>query len=157
MGLFSPKSCPLEKNYLTVYGIQAPQKWKAEDCPQCQYLEDNNCQYKKVLAQHARFHKRGQPVLAKRFNMSNPPVHRKKAETDALKKAGFSADEEKEYWIISSQLDVTWEASGLEGRKEVLEHIDQWKVHLEKGLSPSQAYAQVQEWLRQREEFRKRS
>ena len=88
--------------------------------------------------------------------MSNPPAHRKKAEADALKKTRFSADEQKEYWVISEQLDVSWESAGLEGRKEVFEHLDQWKVHLEKGLSPSQAYAQVQEWLKQRDEFRRR-
>ena len=50
MGLFSEKSCPLEDNYLKVYGIPAPQKWKPEDCPECQYQENNKCQYKKVLA-----------------------------------------------------------------------------------------------------------
>jgi hypothetical protein len=157
MGLFSEKSCPLEDNYLKVYGIPAPQKWKPADCPDCQYQEKNKCQYKKVLAQQEQYHKRGQPVLIKRINMSNPPAHRKRAEADALKKTGLSADEQKEYWVISEQLDTSWESAGIEGRKEVFEHLDQWKVHLEKGLSPSQAYAQVQEWLIQREEFRRRS
>jgi hypothetical protein len=157
MGLFSEKSCPLEDNYLKVYGISAPQKWKPEDCPECQYQEKNKCQYKKVLAQQEQYRKRGQPVLIKRINMSNPIAQRKKAEADALKKTGFTANEQKEYLAISEQLDIRWEAAGIDDRKEVFEHLDQWKVHLEKGLSPSQAYAQVQEWLRQREEFRRRS
>jgi hypothetical protein len=153
MGL--PTSCPLEDGYLKIYGIPAPQKWKPADCPECQYQEKQKCNYKKALAHHEQFHKRGQPVLAKRVNMSNPAAQRKKAETEALKKAGLSSEEQKEYWVISTQLDITWESAGLDGRKEVLEHLDQWKVHLEKGLGPSQAYVQVQEWLKQRAEFRK--
>lgn len=157
MGLFSQRSCPLEVNYLKVYGIPAPHKWKPEDCPGCQYQENNNCQYKKVLERQEQYRKRGQPVLIKRVNMSNPLPQRKKAETDALKKAGLSAEEQKEYWVISTQFDVSWESGGLEGRQDILEHLDHWKVHLEKGLSPAEAYAQVQEWLKQREEFRKNS
>jgi hypothetical protein len=157
MRLFSQPTCPLEDSYLKVYGIPAPQKWKSQDCPRCEYQENQKCQYKKVLAQHEQFHKRGQPVLLKRVNMTNPLIQRKRAETDALKKAGLSSNEQKEYWIISAQFDAAWETAAPAVRKDILEHLDQWKVYLEKGLNPSEAYTQVQAWIKQREEFKKQS
>ncbi len=155
MGLSHQKSCPLEDNFLKVYGIPAPDKWKPQNCPQCQYQEKDRCQYKKAQAQQEKLSKRGQPVLVKRANLTSPLSQRQKAENDALKKAGFSSEEQQQYRMISAQLDVSWEAAGLEARKELLDQLDQWKVHLEKGFKPAEAYNLVKEWLKQREEFRK--
>jgi hypothetical protein len=157
MGLLNSnknKSCPQEEEYFKVYGIPAPEKWQPEACRHCQHQEDGKCLYKKNMARIEENRKRGHPVLMKRVNMSNPAEHRKKAESEALKKAGLSNDEQKEYWIISAQFDLSWENAGTDDRKELLDHLDQWKVQLEKGLGPLAAYEQVKVWLQQREEFR---
>jgi hypothetical protein len=155
MGLFGHQGCPQENEYLKIYGIPAPEKWNPARCQDCQYQENQKCQYKKAMAQQAANLQRGQPVLIKRVNLASPAEQRKKAESEALKKAGLTAQEQKEYWVISTQIDITWEASGPESRRELLEHLDQWKMQLERGLGPQAAYQAVLEWLRQREEFRK--
>ncbi|HSW58476.1 MAG TPA: hypothetical protein VLH15_08750 [Dehalococcoidales bacterium] len=155
MGLMKQTNCPLEENYLEVYGIPSPEPWKPEKCLECQYQEDNKCQFKKMTAQQEQFRKRGQPVLAKRVNLSGSAAQRQKAEKEALKKAGFNDEERKEYWVISTQIEISWESTPPPAREELLDHLDQWRVYLEKGLKPGEAYLQVQEWLRQREEFRK--
>jgi hypothetical protein len=158
MGLFNNskiKKCPQEEDYFKVYGIPAPEKWHPEFCQHCPHQEDRKCQYKKNMAHLEENRKRGHPVLMKRVNMTSAAEQRKKAESEALKNAGLSVDEQKEYWIVSTQIDISWEKAGTDDRRELLDHLDQWKVHLEKGLRPLAAYDQVKIWLQQREEFRK--
>jgi hypothetical protein len=149
------KSCPI--NWLKEYGIHAPQKWKVEDCPECEFLKNEKCEYKQIRSQREQLRKRGEPALVKRGMMTQPAAARKKAETDALKKAGFSADEQKEYWVISIEYDQIWEQTPVENRREILEKIEQWKVHLESGVSPTHAHQKVHEWLKQREDFKNKS
>ena len=156
MGLFS-KSCPVEKNHLKIYGIPAPQKWKAEDCQECQYLENEKCSGKEALARHVQMLKRGQPVLVKKASLHLSEEQRRKAETAALKKAGFNQEEEKGYWLVSATYDALWETASDLQKKDILECLAQWKVNLENGASPAQAQIKVAEWQKQREDFRRQA
>jgi hypothetical protein len=157
MGLFGGSGCPAEDNHLKEYGIPAPVKWQAEDCLECCYRENGKCAYKKIKAKQADFRKRGAPVLAKRARMYASASERRQAETTALRKAGFVAAEQQEYLTISVEIDAIWESTPEADRRDVLDRLDQWKMQLEKGLSPAQAYLEVQVWLEQREEFKKGS
>jgi hypothetical protein len=154
MGLFS-KSCPLEQSHLKVYGVHSPRKWQKEDCQTCEYLQNSKCIYKQTIAKVESSSKRGYPVLIKRSMMDKPADRREQSEKAAVLKAGFSPDEQKEYWVISREYDRLWNDSSPEQRQDILESLGQWKVYLEGGSGPEQAREKVQVWLREREEFRK--
>ena len=153
MGLFS-KSCPLEKSHVEIYGIHSPRKWKKEDCFTCSYSEGGKCVYKQKTPIHGQVRKRGYPALVKKSLMNKPAAERGPSEKEAVKKAGFSLNQEEEYWKISRELDARWETASAEEKQEILDSLDQMKVYLESGLSPSQAQEKVQEWLRKRAEFK---
>jgi hypothetical protein len=154
MGLFG-QSCPLEKGHLPIYGVHSPRKWKKEDCKACEYQQDNKCVYKQVAAKLQSSAKYGYPALIKKSLMGKPAAQREQSEKEALKKAGFSQEYQTEYWTISHEYDIQWEAASEDQKREILDSLGQWKVHLEESLSPRQAHLKVQEWLRQRDEFRK--
>jgi len=156
MALFE-KGCPVEKNHLKIYGIPAPQKWKAEDCQECQYLENEKCCGKEALTKQEQMLKRGQPVLVKKASMHLSAAIRHKAEAAALKKAGFSGEEEKGYWLVSATYDALWETASDAQKQDILESLFQLKINLEKGASPAQAQIKVAEWQKQREDFRKQA
>jgi hypothetical protein len=155
MGLFG-KSCPVEKDHLKIYGIPAPKKWEAADCLVCEYFEGEKCTAKEALAKHAQLLKRGQPVLAKKACMHLSAAERRKAEAAALKKASLSAEEEKGYWLVSETYEMLWATASDLQKEDILECLVQWKVNLEKGVSPAQAQILVAEWQKQRAEFKKR-
>jgi hypothetical protein len=100
---------------------------------------------------------RGRPVVVKKALLSNPPEKRHKAEADELKKAGFSADEQKEYWTVSAYYDRLWSEAQPEQQRNVLDQIDELRTNLEKGLNPLAAEEKVKEWVKQREEWKKGS
>jgi hypothetical protein len=154
MGLFS-KSCPLEKSHLAVYGVHSPRKWRKEDCQTCQYQQDNKCSYKLEITKIEQAKKLGYPAFIKKSMMDKAAAERQKAEKEALQKAGFSPDQQSEYWEISQEYERLWTESVPEKRADILDSLAQWKVYLEQGSSPGQAQEKVKEWLRQREEFRR--
>ena len=154
MGLFG-QSCPLEKSHIAVYGVHSPRKWKKEDCQVCEYLIENKCTYKQVIVKVQASAKYGYPALIKKSMMDKPAAQREQSEKDAVKKAGFSPDQQQEYWLISREYDLQWSGSSEEQKRDLLESLGQWKVYLEEGSSPQQAHQKVKEWLRQREEFRR--
>jgi hypothetical protein len=156
MGLFK-KSCPLEKSHLQVYGIHAPKKWKEEDCAECEYLQDEKCDYKQIMAGREQLIKRGRPVLVKKAALDQPLTVRIRYEQEAVKVVGFTVEEIQEYWEVSREFDRQWEGESGERRQEIMDSLDQWKVHLEKGDSPAQASWKVKEWLNQRDRFRQAS
>jgi hypothetical protein len=156
MGLFKP-SCPLEKSYLQVYGIHAPKKWKAEDCAECEFFQDQKCSYKEIMASRERFIKRGRPVLVKKAAMDQPASIRINQEQEAVRLVEFTNEEIEEYWVLSREFDRQWEAGPAEKRQDILDSLDQWKIHLEKGDSPALAGRKVKEWLDQRDRFRQSS
>ena len=153
MRLFG-KSCPLEKSHLQVYGVHSPKKWKKEDCLKCEYYENSKCIYKQVIIKAKDSSRRGYPALVKKSSMEKPPAAREQSEKDAVKKAGFSPDEQIEYWTVSREYDRIWDKTSTEQRSEILESLGQWKVYIEHGLGPAKAQDKVKEWLREREEFR---
>ena len=157
MGLFGKKSCPLEKEHLTIYGIHSPRKWVEQDCLECQYVINAVCNYGEVAAQQKKLIRRGHPAVVKKATLSESVAARQKAEAEAIKKAGFTAAEQKEYWIVSQEYDRLWDEAPPEQKRDVLDRLDQLRIHLEKGESPTSAAAKVTEWLRQREEFKKGS
>jgi hypothetical protein len=156
MGLFKA-SCPLEKSHLQVYGIHAPQKWKVEDCAVCEFFQDQKCGYKQIMASRERYLKRGRPALVKKAAMDQPSTIRIRQEQEAVKLVKFTDEEIEEYWELSREFDRQWEAGPEERRQEILDSLDQWKVHLEKGDSPALAGRKVKEWLDQRTRFRQSS
>jgi hypothetical protein len=156
MGLFK-KSCPLEKSHLEVYGIHSPRKWKPEDCVECEFWQDQKCQYKEIMSTHQKLIQRGRPVLAKKAAFNQTVIVRKQYEEKAVQLAGFTVEEIKEYWELSTEFDRQWESQSAEKKQEILDSLDQWKVHLEKGDSPALAGWKVHEWLEQRERFRRSS
>jgi hypothetical protein len=154
MGLFS-KSCPLEQSHIKIYGVHSPHKWKKEDCLICEYQENSKCNYKQVISKIEDYSKRGYPVLVKKSMMDKPAAMREQFEQEALKKAGFSPADQKDYWVISREYDNLWNQASIEQKRDTLDILGQWKVYLEEGLGPVQAQEKVKEWLRLREEFRK--
>jgi hypothetical protein len=155
MGLFS-KSCPLEKSHIAVYGVHSPRKWKKEDCLICEYQQDNKCTYQQVKAKAEVSSQRGYPALVKKSLMDKPAAIREQSEKEAVNKAGFSPDQQKEYWTISREYDGLWNKASAEQKQDILDSLSQWKVYLEEGSGPKEAQGKVQGWLRQREEFRSR-
>jgi hypothetical protein len=153
MGLFS-QSCPLEKSHLEIYGIPSPRKWKKADCIECTYTVEGRCNYKQITARHEQMRVRGRPALAKRLHMPDPPETRVQAEKEALESAGFSPSERESYWEVSREYDAQWEKASTAERREILDSLDQWKVHLEAGLAPREAFDKAQEWLKQRAAFK---
>ncbi|MCR4394794.1 MAG: hypothetical protein NUV31_10530 [Dehalococcoidales bacterium] len=153
MGLFS-KSCPLEKAYLKVYGIHSPKKWTEADCAICEYYQNSKCIYTQVISTKGDPIKRGRPAIVKRAHMTDTPAIREQAEKAAIREAGFTAEEQKEYWSISIEYNRQWEIASDEQKQEILDGLTQWKVYLEKGLSPAGAHEKVKEWLQQRAAFR---
>jgi hypothetical protein len=153
VGLFG-KSCPLEISYIKIYGIHSPRKWKKDDCLVCEFFQDSKCHYDSGSSRQQVFTNRGRPALVKKSTMDRPAEARKKSETESVNKAGFSAAELQEYWAVSKEYDELWTESSEEDRREILDRLDQWKVNLEKGLSPFQANEEVKEWLRKRAEFK---
>ena len=89
--------------------------------------------------------------------MHLPMAERHKAEAAAVKKAGFSGEEEKGYWMVSATYDTLWETASDIQKQDILENLFQLKVYLESGASPAQAQIKVAEWQKQREEFRKQA
>jgi hypothetical protein len=154
LGLFGRKSCPLQKEYLSVYGIQPPRKWTPQDCPECLHVLDGKCHYQEFIVQHQQQVRRGKPATAKKAVLAESPEMRRKAEAEAVRQAGFSAAEEKEYWTVSLEYDRLWEAAAPAQQAEIRDRLDQLRIHLEKGASPAAAAEKVQAWVRQREEFR---
>ena len=154
MRLFS-KSCPLEKEYINVYGINSPKKWTQKDCAECLYLEKNKCAYKQTISKRESLAQRGQPALVKKHGMSKSPKAREGLEKEAMKLSGLSVQEQKEYWTVSVEYDQLWEVSTTDGRQEILDCLEQVKVNLEKGLSPLQANEKAKEWLQKKKEFQK--
>ncbi len=153
MGLFS-KSCPLEKSHIEIYGIHSPRKWKKEDCLICSYSQNGKCAYKRKTPNQDQLHKRGYPALIKKSLLPKAAAERGTAEKDAVKQAGYNQEEEETYWKISREIDAKWEKASLEQQQEILDGLDQFKVYLESGLNPSQAYEKAQDWLQKRAEFR---
>jgi hypothetical protein len=156
MGLFG-QSCPLEKSHLEIYGIQAPRKWKVQDCIECEYLRDGKCNFKQIMANREKLIKRGRPVLVKKSVLDQPLTIRMRYEEEAVVQVGFTAEELKEYWELSRAFDRQWESETAERRQVILDSLDQWKVHLEKGDSPAKAAEKAKEWLNQRARFRQSS
>jgi hypothetical protein len=155
MGLFGKKSCPLEKKHLLIYGIHSPRKWVEQDCLECQYVLDSQCNYKQVAAQLEKLILRGRPAVVKKATLSEPAAVRQKAESEALKKAAFAAGEQREYWVVSQEYDRLWETASPDQKRDVLDRLDQLRIHLEKGDSPALAAEKANEWFRQREEFKR--
>ena len=153
MGLFS-KSCPLEKSHLVVFGVHSPRKWKKEDCLTCEYQQNDKCNYKLVIVKTEGSLKRGNPALVKKAMMDKQADIREQSEKEAVKRAGFSPDEQRDYWTISQEYDRLWNEASSEQRQDILDCLGQWKVYLENGINPIQAQSNVKEWFRQREEFR---
>ncbi len=153
MGLFS-KSCPLEKSHIEIYGIHSPRKWKKEDCLICSYSQNGKCVYKQNTLSQDQLRKRGYPALVKKSLLHKPTAERGTAEKEAVKQTGYNLEQEEAYWKISREIDAKWETASAEQQQEILDSLDQFKVYLESGLSPSQAYEKAQEWLQKRAEFR---
>jgi hypothetical protein len=153
MGLFK-QACPLEKSHLEIYGIHAPRKWKAEDCAVCEFLTDRKCNYKQISANRERLINRGRPALVKKAALDQPLSVRIRYEQEAVKLAGYTPQEEKEYWELSKEYDRQWESEPADKRQDILDSLDQWKIHLEKGDNPAQAGEKVKEWFIQRARFR---
>ncbi len=156
MGIFK-KTCPLEKFHLEVYGIHAPKKWKEADCLECEFWKDKKCCYTQAMGSREKLIKRGRPALVKKAAMGQPVNIRKQHEQEALKAVGFTSAEITEYWTLSQEFDLQWETESEDKRQEILDSLDQWKVHLEKGDSPAVAGNKVKEWLKQRDSFRRSS
>ncbi len=96
---YSAENISSKKSYVAIYGIQPPRKWKEiMTCDICEFFQDGKCDYKQIMEQRELMNQRGRPVLAKRSRMGHPVGNREKAEADALRKSGFSADELSEYW-----------------------------------------------------------
>ncbi len=156
MGLFG-KSCPQEKEHLALYGIHAPRKWTEKDCVECQYLAGDKCNFKEVAAAQLKLVSRGKPVLAKKANLNGSSETRRKNEAAAVKKAGFSSQEEKEYWLVSDEYEQIWAAAPPAGQRDVIDRLDQLRMNLEKGESPLNAAKKVLEWVNQKEAWKNRS
>ncbi len=153
---FSKKSCPLETSHLVVYGVHSPRKWKKEDCQKCEYQQNNKCNYVQKVTTTEVSAKRGAPALAKKSMMDKPVEVRQQSEKEAVARAGFTADEQRDYWSISQDYDRLWVQASAEQKQDSLDSLGQWKVYLESGLGPIQAQEKVKDWLRKREEFRGR-
>ena len=151
---FKKKTCPLETAHLVVYGVHSPRKWKKEDCQKCEYQQNQKCIYNQKVTSTESSAKRGAPALVKRSMMDKPAEDRQQAEKEAVARAGFNPDEERDYWSISLEYDGLWSQSSEEQKQDILESLGQWKVYLESGLGPAPAQVKVKDWLRKREEFR---
>jgi hypothetical protein len=155
MGLFG-KSCPLEKSHLAIYGIQPTHKWTREDCLECEYQVNEKCNYNEINAQHENQIRRGKPATALRSRLTHPAAGQEKAEAEAVKKAGFTSEEENEYWAVSAEYVRLWNSAGKDKQQDILDNLDQWRVNLEKGDSPARAKDQANEWQTQQLAFKSR-